>query len=545
MTGGDNPLDQVDVGFGDATVSLLDIDGDGDLDAFVSTSEYSYDYYSGGGSFSGKIKYFRNTGSKTEPEFKEITGKNNPLNGIESGTDQVSFFDIDKDGDQDAFVGNTLFLNEGSVTKPKFVETTPENNPLNGILGHPNFADLDGDGDQDALISGDSLRVLLNQGDNSFVELSGETNPFNNLSLGGNVRPSFADLDNDGDVDGLVGQENKIIFFENLDIDVNEAPVAGNDNIVTVKNAAIIVSDFLFNDADPEGENISLDKFDSTSKKGGEVIQVGDDFVYIPKNNFTGQDSFTYTISDESGLSSVAKVSIFVATNGKDNLKGDQQDNLINGFGGNDNLKGLDGNDTLIGDLGNDVLDGGKGADLLDGGQGNDTYIVDDQNDYVREASSKGNDTIKSSVTYTLPSEVEHLILTGSKKIDGTGNFFDNKITGNNGNNQLFGGFGGNDTLDGGKGNDTLDGSWGDDLLTGGAGKDTFVLGLGSDTISDWKEGDLLDLPETLGFADLTIAADPVNSKNVLILVTGTPDLLATLNNVDLTSVSLTTTDFI
>ena len=119
----------------------------------------------------------------------------------------------------------------------------------------------------------------------------------------------------------------------------------------------------------------------------------------------------------------------------------------------------------LTGNTGANVLDGGVGADTLTGGSGNDTYVVDAE-DTVVEASNGGTDTVQSSVTYTLGSNIENIVLLGSAVINGTGNTLGNALTGN----------GGNNALDGGAGNDTLSGGGGVDTLTGGAGNDTFVM---------------------------------------------------------------------
>jgi Ca2+-binding RTX toxin-like protein len=112
----------------------------------------------------------------------------------------------------------------------------------------------------------------------------------------------------------------------------------------------------------------------------------------------------------------------------------------------------------------------------------------------VTEAADGGIDTVQSSITYTLGSEVENLKLTGAGAINGTGNGLDNEITGNTAANILSGGLG-DDILDGGKGNDKLSG---DD------GADTFVrhsLAEGKDTITDFQTGlghDVLDISDLL-----------------------------------------------
>ncbi|MDO8786561.1 MAG: calcium-binding protein [Sulfuritalea sp.] len=130
--------------------------------------------------------------------------------------------------------------------------------------------------------------------------------------------------------------------------------------------------------------------------------------------------------------------------------------NLINGNDGDNVLLGLDGYDSLQGGAGSDVLegddalDGGTGADVMDGGLGYDTYTVDNASDQLIEGSvaetwwgGQGWDTANSSVSYTLPDNVESLVLTGTDNIDGSGSAQDNRIIGNEGINLLAGGQGG------------------------------------------------------------------------------------------------------
>jgi Ca2+-binding RTX toxin-like protein len=134
------------------------------------------------------------------------------------------------------------------------------------------------------------------------------------------------------------------------------------------------------------------------------------------------------------------------------------------------------------------LIDGGAGADHMQGGRGNDTYVVDSVGDLVQELGNEGNDTILSSVTYSLDTinyplhqQIENLVLTGTAAIDATGNALDNVLTGNSVANVLAGG-GGNDRLDGGDGDDTLIGGSGSDVLVGGAGADTYVFSAADDT---------------------------------------------------------------
>jgi Ca2+-binding RTX toxin-like protein len=160
---------------------------------------------------------------------------------------------------------------------------------------------------------------------------------------------------------------------------------------------------------------------------------------------------------------------------GDDTINGSAYDDYLLGYDGNDSLRGNAGADGLDGGAGNDVLNGGIGADTMIGGLGNDTYYVDTHSDIVTEDASAGTDRILSSVTLTLPANVENLTLTGTAAINGTGNALANVIIGNAAANRLTGG-GGNDALHGADGNDIIVGGGGNDTLDGGAGADQFLF---------------------------------------------------------------------
>jgi Ca2+-binding RTX toxin-like protein len=167
---------------------------------------------------------------------------------------------------------------------------------------------------------------------------------------------------------------------------------------------------------------------------------------------------------------------------GNDTILGGAGNDELSGLSGSDLLEGGAGDDKLRGGSGNDTLNGGTGADSMAGGTGNDSYAVGNRNDVVTELSGEGTDTIRSSLTRVLDANVEHLVLTGSISINGTGNGLPNQITGNGAGNVLSGG-GGNDTLVGGDGNDTLSGGTGADRLNGGSGADRLVGGSGADRL--------------------------------------------------------------
>ncbi|TAM46397.1 MAG: hypothetical protein EPN55_05425, partial [Gammaproteobacteria bacterium] len=148
---------------------------------------------------------------------------------------------------------------------------------------------------------------------------------------------------------------------------------------------------------------------------------------------------------------------------GDDQVYGESGNDALFGMTGDDELVGMDGHDLLNGGDGNDLLDGGEGIDQMTGGTGDDTYVVDNVEDTITENPGEGTDTVRTSIDYTLGTNLENITLTGTENLNGTGNELDNILTGNVGANTLIG-RAGNDTLDGGAGADALIGGTGDDL---------------------------------------------------------------------------------
>ena len=143
---------------------------------------------------------------------------------------------------------------------------------------------------------------------------------------------------------------------------------------------------------------------------------------------------------------------------------------------------------TLIGNAGNNTLDGGAGADTMIGGMGSDVYIVDHSGDIIVETEGEGTDTVLSSVSYALTSQVENLTLTGAANNNATGNSLNNVLTGNSGNNTLDGGAG-VDTMIGGAGNDVYVVDHSDDVIVENASEGTdVVLSSASYALSDHIE---------------------------------------------------------
>lgn len=140
---------------------------------------------------------------------------------------------------------------------------------------------------------------------------------------------------------------------------------------------------------------------------------------------------------------------------GDDLVFGDAGNDKIDGGEGNDELGGDDGIDQLTGGLGDDTLDGGVGSDKMSGGKGDDVYYVDVAKEGVTEKANEGDDSVVSSVSYLLGTNVENLFLYGSLGLTGTGNKLGNYLSGTE---QA-------DTLNGKEGLDVLEGGLGDDIF--------------------------------------------------------------------------------
>lgn len=204
------------------------------------------------------------------------------------------------------------------------------------------------------------------------------------------------------------------------------------------------------NDIAAGGEGDDTYLVDSASDVVTEFSNEGYDSVQSSATFTLGANVEALTLTGTSGISGTG--------NGLDNL-----------------LTGNSANNTLTGGAGNDVLSGGLGNDTMFGGAGSDTYVVNVSTDVVTELSNEGIDSVQSAVSWVLGDHVEHLTLTGTATINGTGNALDNWLVGNSANN----------TLTGGGGNDTLDGGLGNDAMVGGAGDDTYVVNVTADAITE------------------------------------------------------------
>jgi outer membrane protein OmpA-like peptidoglycan-associated protein/acyl-CoA thioesterase FadM len=91
---------------------------------------------------------------------------------------------------------------------------------------------------------------------------------------------------------------------------VNSAPVAVNDAFQVVRNSSNNLFDVLKNDSDPDGDPLNIASVQSAAH--GQVSINANRVAYTPAAGYVGADSFTYTISDNQGLTATATVSVTV-----------------------------------------------------------------------------------------------------------------------------------------------------------------------------------------------------------------------------------------
>lgn len=214
---------------------FVDLDDDGDFDVLsnVLYQGYSQGYYS----FMSKYRYYENTGTPSTPNFASAV--TNPFGLQDSPNIEFSAIgDIDNDGDFDLINSSlsyssqttsfTFIENTGTNFNPIF--TTPQTNnfglpPSLGIK-NPELTDLDSDGDLDIIFGEESyysgqFRYHENTGTINSAQFA--TSVINPYGLNGSIFDNmptfeFKDLDNDSDLDLLAGTAEETFYFENVGV---------------------------------------------------------------------------------------------------------------------------------------------------------------------------------------------------------------------------------------------------------------------------------------------------------------------------------------
>ena len=103
---------------------------------------------------------------------------------------------------------------------------------------------------------------------------------------------------------------------EGQDVTVSASPLALDDSYSTYGNVSltVVAPGVLANDRGFFGESFSISAYDATTVHGGSVsLAIDGSFTYKPAVGYSGPDSFTYTLSNPSGLSGQGTVNVNVA----------------------------------------------------------------------------------------------------------------------------------------------------------------------------------------------------------------------------------------
>ena len=181
------------------------------------------------------VHFFRNNGTENNPSWNFSSGTYLQSGMIELGRGAYpSFHDFDGDGLLDLAVANkeryegvdqtpaavAVYRNIGTASTPSFALVNLDWIPLEAFQiesPYPAFGDLDGDGDLDVLVGDELGRIhqfnnVAPAGDWPEFELAalslpdGETGEA--IDVGQFATPQLVDMDGDGDLDIVVGEKN-------------------------------------------------------------------------------------------------------------------------------------------------------------------------------------------------------------------------------------------------------------------------------------------------------------------------------------------------
>ena len=210
-----------------------------------------------------------------------------------SGTDSFTFKVNDKRADSSAAtISITVMAANDKPNAQDDKVSTREDSPISVIDVLTNDTDKDGD----------SLSVTaVTQGRNGSVGI----NTDNTLSYTPNANFSGNDSFTYTVCDGKGGTDKATV---NVRVkEVNDAPTANNDNVTTQEDKPVSID---LKGNDPDGDSLSYSVVKGPSH--GTLSGTAPSFIYTPKANFSGSDSFTFKTNDKKLDSAIATVAITI-----------------------------------------------------------------------------------------------------------------------------------------------------------------------------------------------------------------------------------------
>ncbi|OAN75556.1 hypothetical protein A8B78_16215 [Jannaschia sp. EhC01] len=395
------------------------------------------------------------------------------------------------------------------------IETTDEDVAVVvDLLG--NDSDVDGDTLQLASVSVDPAQgSVVDNGDGTVTFTPA-------LNFNGPATITYTVSDGNGGTD-----EGQAIVSVGA---VNDGPVAGDDTATTDEDTPITITDVLDNDSDADGDTLEIISA-TVPVDQGTVTTDGTNVTFTPAENFNGEATITYTISDGNGGTDTADIVVTVTPVNDDPDAVDDGDttefetaveiNLLANDTDVDNpasdltvtsatVPASQGTLTPTGTEGVYTFTPAAGFEgtatvsytISDGAGGTDSAVHTIEvgadptpQDGIVDGEESGEEMVLGYDDSNLPTDQGGDIIT-----DG-----DDTIAGNGGDDTINGA-GGDDDIDGGTGADVIAGGEGDDTLSGGAGDDDIAVG-GND-VADGGTGDDVFTVD---------ATDPTEPTNVTI----------------------------
>jgi M6 family metalloprotease-like protein len=112
---------------------------------------------------------------------------------------------------------------------------------------------------------------------------------------------TIADTDGDSDVGCVMVNVTS----------VNDPPVAQNDSVTLAEDTPTTIN-VLANDTDVDNDSLSVTNFPTPPSHGGVTVNFDQTVLYTPTLNYSGPDSFVYTVSDGHGGTANATVTVTV-----------------------------------------------------------------------------------------------------------------------------------------------------------------------------------------------------------------------------------------
>jgi hypothetical protein len=260
-----------------------DVDGDNVSDLIVSVNA------SAGAATYESVQLYLNSGSESAPEFSFVTSSFLQNEMLDWGSHaSPSVVDYNNDGLMDLVIGCSssggelnqprliLLENIGTVSEPAFQVVNSDWLELSSTFSSsnpsPTFGDFDNDGDDDLVVGffNGSLHYFENESGWTYTGIIPTTNGINNV--GNSATPSIRDIDNDGKLDIVVGEEEgNLNYFRNSGNSSGPLFTLENDQLGGINTT--ITPPYFEGQSAPFFYEFENEKYLAVGSKSGKIFQ--------------------------------------------------------------------------------------------------------------------------------------------------------------------------------------------------------------------------------------------------------------------------------